>query len=975
MLTRRSDGILLAIALLLISWSFLLLYSRTSGPREGMIIGQMIESNLQVRSRLAKSLTWKDIIGKTGLVDDQYIFTGDEAFAKIKLNSGSEVTIGEKTLIRLTTTGRENLQVEQGIVRLKLAEDKPVEVDIDGKTVSISGRGAEIVMNIQEKGSQIGVSSGSAQVKMNEQTQTLTSKELVQISEGIMNVTEKITLFSPMDNEKIYRRSGTAELVFEWASSKEVIFEISKDRSFEKLVKQDRAVSSYQLSLPKGIYYWRVKEGKSLSQVGTFQIIQETSPFILSPQNGEVVRVVDYVGDESVLLSWDAQEDLVDLELKTIQGNQLLEKVSSPYRLPVSDSFDLEWRVKRTVSGRPETIWSDWQKVKILYLKIPERPRELSPVNYEQITYGENPKSIKLQWQGDSPFYVVQIKYGQNIETFKTTSIQYEYILKSPAVYQWRVRAEDEFGRESQFSDWGQFEWRDESTSLDNKAQKIVLKRPSQKVNFSWEDPQGEEVQFELAKDATFKEVVIQKKLKAETTEVTFPDQGTYYWRTQKLTSTGERILSAPKKVVIEPAPAPERPETLPEIEVPLEYIESTYQRSWLDYLIPTAFANDDKLVAPLNWPKKEDAEFYLIEIYTDDEGNNKVHELKTSETNYLWKNPKIGEYYWRWAVIDYWGRVSPFSEFSQLKVTPPKNFRIQKVKLLSPIKKIELPPNKPIRFSWTEVKESENYIFELASDDDFDQIVKKETLAQTSYEVSGLLENDYYWKVTTKKWNQKQESSTGRFSIKDKVPTISSKEETKKESFLLPSSLFILSWVPSLDTFKFETKDAEGDISGNVLVGLKIDYQQQINNLWRAEFSVLHQSGKVFGEENYKFRQTKLGASRRLQENVFVTPTIGLVEYQEYLKQNEKLKAKDQMGFDIGAEIRYEFNYPKNKWDIAAELRGGQVLSYGVSIRHWTENWTQAIILQNRKFDSSGFEGTQTSIRFELGRLFSFDK
>lgn len=979
MLTRKSDSILLLVAFTLIIWSLLLLYSRSSSNLDGVEIGKIIESSLQVRSRQSKSLTWKDINGGSGVVVDQYVFTGERARAKIQLSDGPLIDVSEKTLIKLHDPDKKFLTVEKGIIRAFVSDDKSLEVDLGGKIVSISGKNAEVVMQIQNGQGDITVSSGEADLKVDDKTKKLNTKEIVSISQDPQKeilVTEKINLLNPESNLSFYQSGSSRRVEFSWELESSAEIEISQDPEFKKVIVKSGAIKSFEKDLKSGHYYWRVKNENAKSQTSQFTIITETAPEILSPQPNEIIRVVDYAGNESISLNWKETDGPFDLELKNAEGLTSVQKVYPPYDYPVTKTEVIEWRLKKNLVGRDETVWSPWQKNQLIYIPKPVKVVDLLPDNYEQITYGEEAEHVILEWKDTLAPYEIEIKNGQNIERIQSPKNKHEYILKTQGEYQWRVRTVDQYERESEFSEWQSFSWKDESASLNDSAQKIVLKRPSQKVNFSWEDPQESEVRFELSKDQQFSDVVITKKLKTDSTEVTFPDQGTYYWRTQKVQSGGSIKFSKPKKVIIEPAPAPEKPENLPEVEVPLEFIESTQTKSFLDYFIPSAYADEMKLGAPLSWPKKEDAEFYLIEIFSDPEGRDKVHEVKTAQTNYRWENAKIGEYYWRWAVIDYWGRVSPFSDLSILKLVPPQNFKLEKAKLISPVRKKEILINSPILFQWSEIKETENYVFEVSDEDDFDTSIEKKVLKKNEYSLERkLTTGDYFWRVLTQKWDQKRESSTGRFSIVEPVkPKPVMKEIPQERNFVLPSSLLIISWAPSIDSLNFETDDSEGDVSGNVLVGFKAEYQKQFHPKWRLEASILHQSGKVFDDEAYKFRRTQVGASRKISEKITIAPSISLVEFQKYSNNTGKLKASDQRSFDVGAELRYELNYVESKWDILGTLRAGGVTSYGVGARRFSGKWTQGIFAEKRIYDESSFEGDQTSLRLEIGRLFSFD-
>ena len=221
------------------------------------------------------------------------------------------------------------------------------------------------------------------------------------------------------------------------------------------------------------------------------------------------------------------------------------------------------------------------------------------------------------------------------------------------------------------------------------KAQRIQLKKPDQAVTFSWKTDSGTTSVFELSKDKNFSEVVKKVESKSDSLTVNIPETSLYYWRSREYKTDRSFEVTEPKKVIIEKSPAPEKPEKLPDMEVPIEELpaQTTLLRMISDWLLPSAYADEVKGVVKLDLPVKEESKGYVVRIYRDSGLTQLILEEQLATKHFEWINVVPGEYYWHYAIIDYWDRKSLFSDPAKLVIREDAAPLAEKPKLFSPIR------------------------------------------------------------------------------------------------------------------------------------------------------------------------------------------------------------------------------------------------------------------------------------------------
>lgn len=345
--------------------------------------------------------------------------------------------------------------------------------------------------------------------------------------------------------------------------------------------------------------------------------------------------------------------------------------------LPKGEYF---WRVER------DGTKSEMANFQIL-LKV-ESPALLGPENNSELTYYQNNPKIKFQWETSAKVNHFLLEFfDHNDNLLHSQNVKALVSFWSPqqnGIYKWRVTpiADNVVAEPSPLH---QFEVKLIDIS---KEEPIVIElvKPNQKVDFHWKAAPGADYNlFELAEDSNFKTIRVSKKLLRDNTSITFPQVGTYYWRSTSISGHGKKIINRPERVIIKPTPPPGKPEPLPELKIKLQtFIPSP---DLFSRFIASAYATEYGAVH-LNWQALSDAKMYEIEIYSDQDMQNKIETIKVKHSSYQWKVPRPGTFYWRFRYQDFWDRFSPYSDASTLTIEAPP----------SPTSKTKKPIQKLVR-------------------------------------------------------------------------------------------------------------------------------------------------------------------------------------------------------------------------------------------------------------------------------------
>lgn len=951
------------------------------------ILGELGKTRSVVKTKNPQSLDWRDAGEGNLLGDNQLIYTDADSSAEVSFHSGDSLTISANSLVRLRNkSGTNGLDIKKGTVTTVLKSGEAIAVGFNGKEYFLQSEGADIQISMAGESGEIGVLNGEVSLMTGDKSIRLNEKTALSVSEsGIEQTTIIFKTLLPHNEEDFFVDAPFRSMHFQWVPDETVNLHLAKDASFadERIFTSQ---SGYTQNIEPGLWFWKVKgkTGSSLTQ--SFRIVKEVSPQILRPRLGdEVLILASKEGKSEILLQWKGLEEKYELEWTQNQVSKKLIVSGKVQSIPLEDSSSFSWRVRVLDAKRPDALWSSWQDVNLKIVNYPKTPTDLYPHEVEYQIFNLNRSSIfegtagpELTWKSEGKVLVEYQNPEGTVNEGESESSFFKDIITMNGDYKWRVAALDSEGRQGDWSEWKKFSVRLITDRVVQDVQRIQLEKPDQEVSFTWDSPEGSEDVFELSDDDKFQNVIIKQNLNAKTTKVTIPEAGTFYWRSRQYLPDGKFTISEPVKVIIEPIPAPTKPEKAPDLEVPIEWkSKSVPKSSWVDFFISSAHASDEfTSLVKLQIPKSSKAKSYVLRVFRDQSLKDLVFEQRLTEPNYVWENAQPGTYYWQYAIVDFWDRTSPFSDFSQLTVrdTP----QIQRPKLLSPIRSVDVEI-KDLELQWSEAGTGATYFIEVSDDPEFKNIITSSEKRDLSFRILGPLKPMlHYWRVTARKNNSVMMSNTGRFNVlplQSKIEAPSEVQGTQKHF----RSKIMVSWVPSMDTFDFKDNSEKGTIDGSVLNGI------ELKGFWLKENyflsgEVLRQSGKVYKSEEYLlerilvsgFWKFDLGVNTRFGAGLSFGQTSG----QSYEIDNSVVSATSVSGFSYGPCFTF-FQAWSEIWEFQGKgsyLLGAiqQIDLLAEAIRH-SENFflIGGVGMSSRRYELSSGEQSSLRISFGMGKEF----
>ena len=980
MTSLRIDRILLGLGALLILFSSYQLFFRTAESGSGPTLGTLTSTLSVVKTKNALALDWRDALAGIDVSENQLIYTDNRSSAEVVFTEGGLLEIGENSLVKLKTANLgQAMDLEKGFIRAKLEGDRPVKVQMNGEDYLVSGDGADIQINLQDRKGEIGVLQGEVKVQSANGTESLNPSSALSIDgDKLSRKTIYYKVASPLKSEIKYILASEGALTFRWSPTEEASVLISQNPSLENASKYS-GVGETEVTLPVGLHYFRIEGEKGSSLLSSVRLIQETAPVLLRPLTGQKVSLMEG-GDPQILLQWkDDGKNSYLLEWNDGEDHSQTVKGSSALA-HVKGAGAFKWRLKILNNSRPDAIWTDWQEVQVNFIAMPAVPTNLTPHDIEFQTYDTPNEKVELKWKNDliSELEIVDPK-GSTLSQ-KTSNNNFEYLATLGGAYRWRVRSVDNYLRQSEWSEWKDFVIEDlSSTKSGEGIQRIQLKKPDQTVTFTWNAGSGTMSVFELARDAQFQKIIRRMDTKKDSAKVSIPETGAFYWRSRQYLPDGTMNVSEPKRVIIEPTPAPEKPNKLPDTEVPLEDFpvkKTTMLEEVMNFLIPSAYAEEEEIQGQVKiiLPTEEDAKGYVVRIYKDEALTKLAFEMELDTKEFIWRFAKPGTYYWQYALIDYWDRRSPFSDPATLTIKGELVPRPERPLLISPIREAEIKPE-DLKLKWTTSEKNIGYLVQVSEDEEFNNILATEEVTTHELDLShlNLSPKNYFWRVTAHNKKLKEiKSSTGRFVIQaplektliiDRVPW---RKEWKKRIFL--------GWSPSMDSYTFKDEGEMGKIDGNALMGVTLagTYFRE-----RGAFNVelLRQAGKVFEKEEYLFQRLSAdyiytwnyGTNHRIGVGL----SVGQTSAQSYEIIDGAVKAKAESGLSYGVVARNYLSFSR-EWEMQGKLQYltgdiSQLDAEALALRHQKNFfWVGGAGFSSRSYSTSS--GSQSSIKLTLG-------
>ena len=294
-------------------------------------------------------------------------------------------------------------------------------------------------------------------------------------------------------------------------------------------------------------------------------------------------------------------------------------------------------------------------------------------------------------------------------------------------------------------------------------------------INFFWDDTSvAQGYKFDLSKDKSFKNILIDQDVKGKTLSIDELGVGKYYWRVRIQDEMRPKLGDI-------------------EIRTLNIYESSLTMKSPIGGEIK--WSKNKTVKVDLLWTSSFIPDSFNLLI----QNGNKLKAIKGSKQSLLGKN-ESGDYTFKKTIELAHGHYNWFVEFTKSghkEKSQTEKFEISmldKMFLLSPENMSELFINKDNDFysnlllKWTKINTSKSYLLSISKDENFKDIFVEESINRNSYNIESLPKGRYYWKVKNtdelipySKWSKVSSFSILKSSVELVTPKPHQKAWIKK--------------------------------------------------------------------------------------------------------------------------------------------------------------------------------------------------
>ncbi|MBP7281950.1 MAG: FecR domain-containing protein [Leptospiraceae bacterium] len=447
-------------------FSFLFYYDLHKNINVGSLetIGSVSFKLNSIQRKMESGVVWQSISANTFLHNRDTVRTLPESDMIINLNNGTEIQLEENSMVYLDMKDNvPNINFDSGSIQINNSKsanpNQQVVINSNNQTLKISGGDAKI--DTSGKEINISMESGSAIIESNGKTQKLNSNEMATIGEsGITTRISPYTLYEPINQKKFISMSFPYTINFSWkatGANTNTSFELSKVKDFKKVDLRLQDVSSANLKLTPGTYYWRVSGKNSAgvveySENRKFILIQESGLQLFSPIPGSVNEYKS--GTTDISFSWTPSETINEYYVEIATNSSF---TSNFKIIPVkTNSITLNnlgegtyfWRVitKPSTDGIP-AMRSNVSSF-IISSNLESKSFELlAPADNSNLPMNVNPAKnlVTFRWKSTSATkkYRIQISRSSSFQDLLineiTTNSVYSAVINKEGTYFWKV--------------------------------------------------------------------------------------------------------------------------------------------------------------------------------------------------------------------------------------------------------------------------------------------------------------------------------------------------------------------------------------------------------------------------------------------------------------------------------------------------------------------------------------------------------
>lgn len=365
--------------------------------------GLLKEKQQTVKRKLGEEMLWDSIEANDKLYWNDSIQTAQKSEATIHLKDGSEIRLGESSLVVLEREDNKlslNLKSGQAVIDASKTADKKSDIKVNGMTLA---QASNVSLQVDEKKGQLTATATSSDG---------TGKQITVDKQGHMEEKEvPAVLDSPAPLSHKYIDSGQASVTFTWqAKADKKTFELARDKDFSQVIfHKDTSDNNLRLNLIQGSYFWRVKapsaKGVLTSEVRSLDVSQMQVPELLPVEpKGKVAFRTDF---PTVDFSWkggaQANKYLFELSASEDFKNPIFKEETPGSHVKTSklNEGKLFWRVSAIYGDQVKT--SQASHFEVTRLKEVQPPDLMFPEKSFSVTFDffEQSKGIPFRWHAE----------------------------------------------------------------------------------------------------------------------------------------------------------------------------------------------------------------------------------------------------------------------------------------------------------------------------------------------------------------------------------------------------------------------------------------------------------------------------------------------------------------------------------------------------------------------------------------------
>jgi hypothetical protein len=368
------------------SLSFALWFPHQAAPRdEGEVVASVRQATRGLQVRPLHTLGWRGLEagGDVYVADSVFVPPGGEA--RLQFPDGTVLELDEKSLVVVEPlrAGTRQVTLRQGSFT-GYAGDAGLAIDTASGTARLSPR-TEARLELSGGRVEVQVKKGQAIVgerQLKEGGRALSSGSSVETLPAW-----PVQLVDPEANARMLFRGKPATMTLSWSGSPppDARVQVARDRLFAFATELKATGGAAQVDPSPGVSWWRLvgPDGEPLSEARRFNLVEDVSPSLLSPGDGEVVLASP---GTKVPFSWTPVPGSVSYKLE-LSGSRGFEPIATTeqvagnhVRLPVElAEGSWYWRVSAVRPDLGEGEPSTPSRLRLIHKEIPSAPELLTP--------------------------------------------------------------------------------------------------------------------------------------------------------------------------------------------------------------------------------------------------------------------------------------------------------------------------------------------------------------------------------------------------------------------------------------------------------------------------------------------------------------------------------------------------------------------------------------------------------------------